>query len=65
MSVNDNIGRLKAEGILSPDAELSPEDQQTLESLTPAEVDSIISIKNKLGTGFMNRNAKPRADFIF
>jgi hypothetical protein len=65
MVINNNIDRLKDAGILSADAVLSPEDQATLESLTTAEVDSIIAIKDKLGSGFMNRHAKPRADFIF
>jgi hypothetical protein len=44
---------------------LTPADQAALESLTPGEVDSIISIRNKLGTGFMDRRAAPRPDFIF
>jgi len=65
MAPNDNIDRLKSEGILSPYAELTPEDQASLERLTHGEVDAIISIRNKLGTGFMDRHAKPRADFIF
>jgi hypothetical protein len=65
MAPNDNIDRLKSEGILSPYAVLTPDDQAALESLTHGEVDAIISIRNKLGTGFMDRHATPRADFIF
>ena len=65
MAPNDNIYRLKAAGILNPDAVLTPDDQTILESLSKGEVDAIISIRNKLGTGFMDRHAKPRADFIF
>jgi hypothetical protein len=58
-----NVDRLRAEGILPADVVLSAEDEYALDSLTPAEVDAIVSIRNKLGPGFMARNFYPR--FIF
>src|SRR2546429_520773 len=55
MAPNDNIDRLKSEGILSPYAELTPEDQASLERLTHRETDAITSIRSKLGSGGSRR----------
>jgi len=65
MSSSSAVERLRAEGILAHDAVLSPQDEAALNSLTPDEVEAIISIRNKLGTDFISRHAVPRADFIF
>lgn len=65
MAMTGNIPRLISAGILSPDAELSTDDQNALNSLTEAEVDTIISVKNKLGPVFFEKHVKPKAAFIF
>ena len=65
MAAGDNVSRLITAGILDPNAELTPDDMAALESLTDAEVTTIISVKSKLGAEFFERNVKPRASFIF
>jgi hypothetical protein len=65
MVVNDNIDRLRSAGIITPDAVLTPDEENALYSLTSTEVDAIISARNKLGTAFVNKHISPRPDFIF
>ena len=62
---NDNIDRLRSAGIVTPDAVLTPEEENLLYSLTTAEVDALISVKNKLGAAFLGKHVAPRPDFIF
>jgi len=64
MEANDNIERLRGAGILTT-ATLTADEETRLHSLTSAEVDAIISARDKLGTEFLNRHAAPRPDFIF
>ena len=65
MPLNTNISRLMAEGILNPEADLSADDVAVLESLSEAEVTTVIAVKAKLGAHFFNKHAVPKADFIF
>jgi len=43
-------------GIISAGAALTQEDQDLINSLSPAEVSALISIKGKLTPGFVQRN---------
>jgi hypothetical protein len=65
MAANDNITRLREAGILAVDWNPSVADTTALESLTAAEVDAIIAVKQKLGEAFFQAHMQPRADFIF
>ncbi|HKD83712.1 MAG TPA: aroma-sacti cluster domain-containing protein [Terriglobales bacterium] len=51
-----NIATLTQAGIIGPTAKLSPADQQIIESLTPTEVQALISIRAKLTPEFMSNN---------
>jgi len=51
-----NISKLTDAGIIAAGAALNAEDQNLINSHTPAEVDALISIKSKLTTGFIQRN---------
>jgi hypothetical protein len=44
-----NREKFEAAGAIDPDAELTPEEDDAVESLTPQEVDALISARNKLG----------------
>ena len=43
-----NRQRLEQEGLIDPDADLTSEENDAVESLTSAEVDALISAKYKL-----------------
>jgi len=47
-----NIDQLTAAGIIAPGAQLSPEHQDVVNSLTPDEVSALISVKSKLTPSF-------------
>jgi len=51
-----NLSKLMDAGVIAAGASLSQEDQDLINSLTPAEVDALISIKSKLTPGFVQRN---------
>jgi len=51
-----NIATLSAAGLIGPTAKLSPADQQIIESLTPAEVQALVSIRAKLTPQFLTNN---------
>jgi hypothetical protein len=51
-----NIDQLTQAGIIPANAALSQADQDVVNSLTPAEVSALISIKGKLTQGFIQRN---------
>ena len=51
-----NVSKLMDAGVISAGASLSQEDQDLINSLSPAEVDALISIKSKLTPGFIQRN---------
>jgi hypothetical protein len=51
-----NVSKLMDAGIISAGATLSQEDQELINSLSPSEVDALISIKSKLTPGFVQRN---------
>ena len=57
-----NCERLEQAGLMEPDADLSSEQRDAIESLTSGEVDSLISTKAKLGSVF---HAQPSSDIKF
>ena len=60
-----NIQRLTQAEIIRDGYTFSLEDQQVIESLTTAEVDSLIAIKNKLGKNFLEQHGSPTAGILF
>jgi hypothetical protein len=52
MSYATNRDRLEQADLIDPDADLSTEQEQAIESLTSGEVDALISTKAKLGPVF-------------
>ncbi|HJV90914.1 MAG TPA: hypothetical protein VJ623_11460 [Holophagaceae bacterium] len=61
-----NYDRLVTAGILNPNASTSPsqEDLDKIESLSEAEVDHLISAKEKLGDAFLAQHASPTDSFV-
>ena len=53
-----NMERLQEAGIVHPHHKMSEEDQQLVETLTREEVETLISVKNKLGDNFIRKTAK-------
>lgn len=51
-----NLSQLMDAGIIAAGASLTQEDQDLINSLTPDEVNALISIKSKLTPGFIQRN---------
>ena len=49
-----NLERLKQAGVVPEDYEFSQGEEDTIESLSTQEVDSLISSKQKLGDDFIN-----------
>jgi len=47
-----NRERLESWGLIEPDADLTNDQTQAIESLTSGEVDGLISTKSKLGPAF-------------
>jgi hypothetical protein len=60
-----NLQRLTQAEIIRAGHDFSPEDQQIIESLTTAEVDALIAIKNKLGQDFLEEHGSPTAGILF
>ncbi len=56
-----NVSKLMEAGVISAGASLSQEDQDLINSLSPSEVDALISIKSKLTPGFVQRNLSASA----
>lgn len=56
-----NYDRLVQAGIINPSAATQPSEAQmkALESLSSAEVDHLISIKEKLGDDFLQQHGAP------
>ncbi len=53
-----NLSKLAAAGLIGPNATFTAADQAVLDSLSDAEVNALISIKNKLPADFMQRHAQ-------
>jgi hypothetical protein len=53
-----NLEKLKAAGVVPHDHKLSEADCATIENLHEHEVQSLISIKQKLGDEFVKRNTR-------
>jgi hypothetical protein len=47
-----NRERLADAEILKKDIQLSPEQEEAIEGLTPEEIDTLISVKNKVADSF-------------
>jgi isochorismate hydrolase len=47
-----NRERLADAEILEKDIQLSPEQEEAIEKLTPEEIDTLISVKNKIADSF-------------
>lgn len=47
-----NLERLVAAKIMYADSKLTPEQREAIENLTEAEVDALISVKNKIANVF-------------
>lgn len=60
-----NYDRLVQAGIINPAAPTQPSDMQmkALESLSSAEVDHLISTKEKLGADFLQEHGAPGQSF--
>jgi hypothetical protein len=53
-----NLEKLKAAGVVPHDHQLSEADCSTIENLHDHEVQSLISLKQKLGDEFVKRNTR-------
>ena len=62
---NVNIIRLRRAGILRKGVKFTVRDQGILGRLSKAEVTAIISVRRKLGTGFVRRHTGKHPDLIF
>jgi hypothetical protein len=56
-----NLDTLISAGVIPHDHTLTKDDIKTVNSLAPTEVDTLITLKSKLGDEFLQRNtiAKP------
>jgi hypothetical protein len=52
-----NRERLEQAGLIDPNADLSPEQDNAIDSLTSEEVDALISTKSKLGPVFQGQRS--------
>lgn len=59
-----NLEKLKAAGIVPHDHKLSETDITVIETLHEHEVQSLISIKQKLGDDFVKRNTRDTPNCI-
>ena len=61
-----NYDRLLAAGIINPDAGTNPSqaDLDKIESLSEAEVDHLISAKEKLGDAFLAQHSNANSSFV-
>ena len=57
----DNVGKLTQAGLISASASLNQEDKDLVNGLSDQEVSALISVKNKLTSGFVQRNLAPAA----
>jgi hypothetical protein len=63
-----NQDRLVQAGLIESGYEFSVEDQSILDSLSTEEVDSLISVKGKVGGDFLTRNtsgSNPPVGIVF
>jgi hypothetical protein len=51
-----NLEQLQQAGLVDKDYEFTAEEKAVIESLTPAEVNHLISTKEKLGEAFINKH---------
>lgn len=66
MPPQTNLERLEQAGIARRVHGLNERDEALIESLTPAEVDSLIAIAQKLGVSFFQlRSGHPTAGILF
>jgi hypothetical protein len=54
---NGHFDKLVSKGVILNPASFSDDDKKRIESLTPAEVDALISIRAKLGDKFLQEKA--------
>lgn len=53
-----NFERLQAAGLIEVNHTLTPDEVNSINQLTPAEVDALISVRAKLGDDFFNRKVQ-------
>lgn len=53
-----NLERLQAAGLIEVNHTLTPDEVNSINQLTPAEVDALISVRAKLGDDFFNRKVQ-------
>jgi hypothetical protein len=53
-----NVEQLQQAGLIQTHNPLTPEEEATVNSLSSAEVDALISVKAKLGDSFFQRKVK-------
>ena len=53
-----NVEKLQQAGLLQTDHQLTDDEMQTVNQLSPAEVDALISVKVKLGDDFFKRKVQ-------
>ncbi len=53
-----NFERLQSAGLIETEHSLTPEEVNSINQLTTAEVDALISVRAKLGDDFFNRKVK-------
>jgi hypothetical protein len=51
-----NLEKLQEAGLIADNYEFTDEDKEAIESMTSAEVNHLISTKEKLGESFINRH---------
>lgn len=59
-----NRERLEQSGLIEPDADLTKEQEDAIESLTSGEVDALISTKDKLSPVFKGLFIGPRCGLM-
>jgi hypothetical protein len=53
-----NVEKLQQAGLLQTEHQLTDDELQTVNQLSPAEVDALISVKAKLGDDFFKRKVQ-------
>ncbi len=56
--MSSNLEKLKTAGVVPDDHTLTDADTSTIENLSDQEVQSLISLKQKLGADFVQRNTR-------
>ena len=59
-----NLEHLTNAGLVPHDHTLSDEDKKTIDNLHPDEVKTLVGLKEKLGTEFIQRNTRDAANCI-